>query len=308
MDFKQLKYFVRITEFGNITRASESLRIAQPALSQQIANLETELGTRLFDRSVQGVRPTPAGEVLFCYAKSLLKQLDDARTAVSQESEHPTGRVAIGIPGSTGKILCEPLLRDLESFKGILLEIVERPSAELVDLVARGKLDIAVAVDAQPRRGVAISPILLEELYVVHRPGDRLPGKSLTLKEVAAHPLILPSVPSTIRQRIDAAFLDEHLTYRLVGEVSSTDMLLRLVVAGLGWTVLPWSAVGVEVQQGSVVAAPFSGRVLQRELSLCVPDLLSLSRAAEVVRDHVVTIFEDYLASKQWTGATLIAR
>ena len=65
MDFKQLKYFARIAELGNMTRASEALRIAQPALSQQIANLEGELDTRLFDRTAHGVRLTRAGEVLY---------------------------------------------------------------------------------------------------------------------------------------------------------------------------------------------------------------------------------------------------
>ncbi|PLZ00152.1 LysR family transcriptional regulator [Burkholderia sp. WAC0059] len=307
MDFRQLRYFVRIAELGNMTRASESLSIAQPALSQQIANLEAELGTRLFDRSVQGVRPTQSGDVLYRHAKSLLRQFDDVRAAVSSEAAHPSGRASIGIPGSTGKLLATPLLRSLSNAEGILLEIVERPSAELVDLVAGGKLDISIAVDAQPRRGVAIEPILLEELYVVLPPEDARNKKSLRVKEIAQHPLILPSVPSTIRQRVEAAFLDEHLKYRLVSEVSATDMLIRLVAAGLGWTVLPWSAIAGEVQHGSVAALPVTGRSLQRELALCVSDTLPLSRAAELVRAAVIEIFDDLLASGQWTGVSTIA-
>ncbi len=65
-------------------------------------------------------------------------------------------------------------------------------------------------------------------------PHDVLGRKALKMKEVAAQPLILPSVPSTIRQRVEAAFLDEHLKYRLVSEVSATDMLIRLVARRLG--------------------------------------------------------------------------
>jgi LysR family nitrogen assimilation transcriptional regulator len=307
MDFKQLKYFVRIAELGNMTRASESLCIAQPALSQQMANLETELGTRLFDRSAQGVRPTQSGDTLYRHAKSLLKQFDDVRAAVSNETGHPSGRAAIGIPGSTGKILATPLVRALSSSADLLLEIVERPSAELVDLVAGGKLDIAIVVDAQPRRGVTITPLLLEELYVVLLPQDVRGRKALKMKDVAAQPLILPSVPSTIRQRVEAAFLDEHLKYRLVSEVSATDMLIRLVAAGLGWTVLPWSAIAEEVQRGSVSALPMAGRSVQRELALCVSDTLPLSRAAEAVRDQVMSILDGLLTSGQWTGATLVS-
>ncbi|MFM0047330.1 LysR substrate-binding domain-containing protein [Paraburkholderia sediminicola] len=306
MDFKQLKYFARIAELGNMTRASEALCIAQPALSQQMANLESELQTRLFDRSVQGVKPTPAGDVLYRHAKSLLKQFEDVRLAVSQETERPSGRVAIGIPGSTGKLLAVPLLKELASFEGILLEIVERPSAELVDLVAAGKLDIAIAVDAQPRRGTTITPILLEKLYVILPAQDRPKKNSIRLKDLAAHPLILPSAPSTIRQRIEAALLDEHLKYRLVSEVSATDMLVRLVAAGIGWTVLPWTAVADDIARGVVCIASITSRSLQRELSLCVSDSLPLGRAAEVVRERVLAILDNLLASKLWTGAGAI--
>ncbi|MGA9913405.1 LysR family transcriptional regulator [Paraburkholderia sp.] len=307
MDFKQLKYFVRIAELGNMTRASESLNIAQPALSQQISNLEAELGTRLFDRGVYGVRPTRSGDTLYRYAKSLLKQFDDARAAVTSETEQPGGRVAIGIPGSAGKLVITPLVSELVSRSAILTEIVERPSAELVDLVAGGKLDIAIAVDAPRRRGVAITPILLEELYAVMPPGHGQSKKAFRAKELAAHPLFLPSVPNTIRQRVEAAFLEEHLQYKLVSEVSSLDIVIRLVAAGLGWSVLPWSAIAEDVQRGNVDALRVSDRSLQRELALCVSDVIPLSRAAEVVRDCLVEIITRLVASKAWANATLIS-
>ena len=108
MDLKQLKYFISIADFGSMTRASESLNIAQPALTQQVAKLEADLRTRVFDRGTSGVKLTPAGAVLYRYAKSILKQVDDARLAISDEDKHPTGRVTIGIPGSTGKLLSVP--------------------------------------------------------------------------------------------------------------------------------------------------------------------------------------------------------
>lgn len=307
MEFKQLKYFVKIAELGNMTRASEALRIAQPALSQQIINLEAELGARLLDRGVYGARLTSSGEVLYGYAKSLLRQHEDVRQAVSQEVAHPTGRTAIGIPGSTGKMLAEPLVRELLSSGGILLEIVERPSAELVDLVAAGKLDIAIAVDAQPRRGARVTPLFTEALYAV-LPQAAVDGRqTLKLRELANSPLILPSAPSTIRQRVEAALLDKRLKYRLVSEVSSTDMLIRLVAANLGWTVLPWSALSDDVQrQTRITALPIAGYRLDREISLCVSDTLPLSRAAEVVVATTLAILKHLLDSGSWRGARLL--
>src|SRR6478672_8478325 len=186
MDLKQLRYFARIADAGNMTRAAEALHIAQPALTQQIANLEAELGVRVFDRGRHGVRLTSAGEVLYGYATSLLKQVEDAREAVRDETQHPSGRVVVGIPGSTGKLVAVPLLRRLASYDRIRLEIVERPSAELLALVAGGRVDLAIVVDAPAARGTTITPLLLEELYVVLARGAAGKKTSLTLRDVAA--------------------------------------------------------------------------------------------------------------------------
>lgn len=302
MDFKQLKYFTEIADFGNMTRAAESLFIAQPALTQQIANLEAELGTRVFDRSTQGVRLTSAGDVLYRHARSLLKQLDDAKAAVTDESEHPSGRVTIGIPGSTGKMLAVPLLEAMSVHERILLEFVERPSAELLTLVSRGRLDVAIVVDAVPYRGVSLRPLLMEDLYVISPPGEVAAGRPVTLKALAAQPLILPAPPSTIRQRVDTAFMQSGLKYRLIGEVSATDMLVRLVTARLGLTVLPWAAVADEVQRGTVNALQLARHRLRRELAICVSDAVPLNRAADVVRACVIDIVCRLVNSGAWRG------
>lgn len=300
MDIKQLKYFISIADLGSMTRASELLNIAQPALTQQIAKLEADLRARVFDRGTSGVKLTPAGEVLYRYAKSIIKQVDDARLAVSDEDRHPTGKVTIGIPGSTGKLLSVPLLQKLKKQGRILLEIVERPSAELPPLVANGKLDVAVVVDAIPGRGVTLSPILLEDLLVVaarHALGAR---RSLTLKEVAAAPLVLPSRPSTIRQRVETALMDAQLTCQLVGEVSATDMLVRVVRAGIGWTLLPWSAVSEDICRGELVALPIRNLRLRRELAICISDTLPLSNASQLVKDSIVEIARQLVSSRKW--------
>jgi len=176
MDFKQLQYFARIAELGNMTRAAETLHVAQPALSQQIANLENELDARLFDRGVYGVRTTPAGETLYRYAKSLLKQLEDARQAISNEVDQASGHVVIGIPGSAGKLVITPLVEALTSRSAIMTEIIERPSAELVDLVIGGKLDVALGVDVPRRRGLVVRPVKIYSR--LHRRAKCAPKRS----------------------------------------------------------------------------------------------------------------------------------
>lgn len=316
MELRQLRYFAAIVEHGNMTRAAESLHVAQPALSQQLASLEAEMRGRLFERGPQGMRVTPAGEILFRHARSLLHQIDDMRLAIHHEIARPSGRVAIGIAGSTARILAAPLLTALKPYPDILVELVERPSAELVGLAAQGSLDLAIAVDAERVRGVSLIPLFYEQLYVVQQrtrgarrraandTGTELP--SITLAELAAQPLLLPRPPSTIRSRIESALIAAHLPYRLAAEVSATDLLIRLVAAGVGATVLPWSALAEDVAHRRVAACMLVDAPMQRELSLCLPAGVPLSPAAEVVRSALLTELQRLAASPGWRGVEAV--
>jgi LysR family nitrogen assimilation transcriptional regulator len=111
---------------------------------------------------------------------------------------------------------------------------------------------------------------------------------------------VLPSRPSTIRQRVETALMDAQLTYQLVGEVSATDMLVRVVRAGIGWTLLPWSAVSDDICRGELVALPIRNLRLRRELAICISDTLPLSNASQLVKDSIVEIARQLVSSRKW--------
>lgn len=100
MDVRGLRYFVQVVESGSLTKASRQFFVAQPALSQQIARLEDEVGKPLLVRSARGVVPTPNGAALYRHAKLILRQLDEAVLIARQESSNVKGRVTLGL-GST---------------------------------------------------------------------------------------------------------------------------------------------------------------------------------------------------------------
>ncbi len=308
MDIKQLRYFLATVDHGNMTRAADSLHIAQPALSQQIAGLERDLGSKLLERSVRGVRPTVAGEVLYRHAKGLLRHIEDLKGAVSFEQQHPSGRVALGVSGGVARLLLAPLLTALRAFPGILPEVIVRQSSELAGLVAQGSLDMAIAVDALPLRGIVIQPLFREELFVALPRSVKLRRNSgISLEELAKMPLVLPGVPNATRTRLDLSFLNANLSYQLVAEISSPDLLVLLVEAGEVCSVLPWSAMYREVEEGRLQAMPLLPQPIAREISMCASEDVQPSEACAVVRQLVLEILDALHRNGDWKGSEKIA-
>ena len=110
MELRQLRYFVAIVDHGSLSRAALVLHVAQPALTQQLRQLEDELGAQLLHRSAQGVLCTDAGKVFYEHAQAILKQVADARSAVTQSTTRPSGSVTLGLPHSISGALALPLL------------------------------------------------------------------------------------------------------------------------------------------------------------------------------------------------------
>lgn len=308
MNIKQLRYFLATVDHGNMTRAADSLHIAQPALSQQIAGLERDLGSKLIERNVRGIRPTAAGEVLYRHAKGLLRHVEDLKGAVSFERQHPSGRVAIGVSGGVARLVLVPLLAALRAYPGVLVEVIVRQSSELAGLVAQSALDMAIAVDALPQRGIAIQPLFREELYVVlPRSANLRQSSGISLEDLAAMPLVLPSAPNATRTRIDLAFLNANLNYQLVAEISAPDLLILLVESGEACSVLPWSAIHREVAQQRLQAVPLLPLPITREISLCASDDVQPSEAGVVVRQLMLDLLDTLHRNGNWQGCEKIA-
>lgn len=307
MDIRQLRYFVKVVELKNITSAAEALFIAQPSLSQHMTNLEAELGVSLLERSVQGTRATALGELLYRHAKTLLRQFEDTRSAIRQESESPSGRVAIGFPTSTSRMLAAPLLERLrERYPLIELELVEASSGDLVGQVASDRLALAITMDARADARLRIEPILEEELFVVVAASQATP-RTLRVEAFAALALLLPTHPNSVRVATERLLRDRQLKFRLVAETSAVEILLLAVERGLGATVLPSAAFSLAQQHGRVRGVPLQGRPLVRELSLSLSVSAARSPAVQCVRDLLLRVIEDEIAQKRWQGVQLFS-
>lgn len=301
MDTRRLSAFVKIVDTGSLTRAADNLNVAQPALSQQVAALEAQFRQRLLIRSKRGVVPTEAGRALYRHAQIILRQLGQAHAEVGQGAQAVAGAVSLGLaPYSAGAALALPLLRLVrERFPGIVLHINENFGGVLSELVMTGKMDMALIYQPGPIRGVKFEPMFEEDLCLLAAPQIGLGReKEVTLAALEGLSLLLPSRIHTIRRLVDTAFERAGLAPHVVAEIESASTLASAVDAGLGATVLPLSsALSIaEAQRRTggrdLTLARITEPSLSARVSICLPDPLALSEAAQAVHDLIVELVQ----------------
>ena len=311
MDFRQLRYFTQIIENGSLAKASRQLFIAQPALSQQIAKLEAEVGKPLLHRSSKGVIPTENGLALYHHARFMLRQLDQALSIARQESGEVRGMVSVGLPATTVSAIGLPLVRSIrEKFPGVLLNVVEGMSGHLGQMMRLGQLDLAVlfARDAVP--DLAATELLEEELFVLLPVRSTLIAKrrtSITLAETATLPLILPTGTHGLRRRVSAEFDQRNLTPNVVAEIDSLSLLMSCVYDGMGATIKPISALQLEAERGKEWRAlSISDTHISRRNYLYAMASHMLSPAAAAVAGELRETARRLVHAGTWRGVTLL--
>jgi LysR family nitrogen assimilation transcriptional regulator len=207
MEFRQLRYFVAIAEYGAFSKAAENTFVAQSALSHQLAQLEDELGARLFHRSRRGVELTEAGRIFLTHAVSILRQIEDARGSVRSSLGQLTGKVVFGVPQSVSNALALPLLQEVRKrYPQIELELTEELTGNLTQQLRTGQLNLAVLFDEGQLGEFAHERLVVEQLSLIRaaQPDERPAVKPVSLKKALALPLILPADPHGVRPIIEA--------------------------------------------------------------------------------------------------------
>ncbi len=255
METRRLEYFIDICNAGSLTRAAAHLGVSQAALSQQLAILEAEFKTRLLDRTRTGVRPTAAGEAMLREAQIILRQVAQARTAVTAEARQLSGTVVIGFTAGTAALFGVPLMRAARKrHPRIRLTFLEAMTGELTERVINGRLDIATLLRNEARAGVRSTPMYSEELLLISPSSFGLPP-AIRLADNADLRLLLPSPQQTLRALYDAAFRQAEVTPNVVAEIDSVSLMRAAVIGGVGATIHPLSSWQDEMQTGVIRAS-----------------------------------------------------
>ncbi len=307
MELRQLRYFVRVVELGSMSRAALDLNLVQSALSQQISRLEGELSARLLQRTRKGVTPTEAGMAFFREAQLALRHAEQAGRAARQA--RLSGTVSVGLAPTTAAVLGLPLMHAMrERYPDVRLHMVESLSGHLTQMLNARQLDLAVLFETDAARRWSVTPLLEETLYLIRSRQGLPPNAAATVSmaELGALPLILPTGPHGLRSTLDAAFARAGLRPVLAAEIDSLALLMDAVDAGLGATLQPWAAVGrfADAAQHFHLAA-LDDPLARRPNVLCSLSDDELSPAALAARVVLADCARARVNAGQWMGATL---
>jgi len=255
METRRLHYFIEVCKAGSMTRAAARLDLSQAALSQQVAILETEFKTRLLDRSRTGVKATPAGEMLLREAQIILRQVDQARGAVTAQSGQISGTVSVGFTAGAGALFAVPLVQQIRRlYPQIRLHVSEGMTGELTERVINGQLDLATLLRNEDRAGVLSTPMFREELLLISPTSFAL-SEGVRLVELETLRMLLPSSRHTLRALYDAVFRQAEITPNIIAEIDSVSMIRSAVLAGIGATINPRTSWTNELEDGLVRAS-----------------------------------------------------
>ena len=305
MDLRQLRYFVGIVQAGSLARAADQLRVAPSALSHHLASLEAELDRQLMTRGLKGIQLTEAGRVLYRHAETILRQLESAKQDTKSALDVPSGRVSIGLPIAwMAMVGYELFARVRRAHPQILLYLADGNSAFLRERLVNSRLDVAILFTSQPERGLAVEPLLLEELFYVTADPDTTP---ITVADAAQRPLLVPGPGSGSQRAAQQMFEERGLTVTSVGEIDTLHTLRCAITSGIGNAILPWSTLYDGDRKIALNPRRFADAKLIRPVALCFSEVGQRTPSIEAVAVMLKSLVRELVESGTWQGVSLIA-
>lgn len=303
MELRHLRYFVRIVEAGSFSRAAATIHVAQPALSQQIAELEKELGVSLLHRSARGVRPTAAGETLYREAAAILQQMEQLPGKVRSTGGETQGAVNLGMTSTLAAHLSGPVIEACRAaLPRVTLRLITGHSLLIAARIEARTLDFGVVFEDErdPLPGFLRQPLLRQRLFLVRRK-HRHKQVAASLADLAALPLVMPAHPNVTRAVLDRAFATVGVIPTIAAEADTLFSIVAAVQSGTGHAILPMADMSGMPGHTALVAMPIEPP-LWVTASILMPTDAPLSSAADAVRDLLAGFIARWLVANPASG------
>jgi DNA-binding transcriptional LysR family regulator len=274
MELRQLEYFVAVAEEEHFTRAASRVSVAQPAVSQQIKRLESQLGDKLFVRDSRSVRLSAAGEAFLPHARAALSAVEQGRGAVRALKGLVTGRLAVGfvlpLPDRRFQRLVGAFRR---AFPGIELTLIEDETPALVDRLQSGEIDaalIGLGPYHEPPPKTQTILVAREPVVVAVSSEHRLASKrSIPLRALRTEPVVSLTHNSLLRLTLEQACRAAGFSPNVVAETSDLDFLVQLAAEQVGVAILPASGL---LHAESLSVIPLTSPSIERRLVFVWPE------------------------------------
>lgn len=298
MELRHLDTLLAIDEEGSFTAAADALSTVQSNVSEQVRQLEAELGAPLLVRSRRGALPTECGDVVLERARRIRREIEAMRVDLAAVLGLEVGHASFGIVGTASRWVVPPVVAELRArAPGIRLRIQEGASERLVSEVAEGDLAQAVVTEPVTHPRLRAEPLLEEALVAVVSAGAALPEAPVPLGAVLELGMVLPPAENPLRHEVETAAAEQGLEVPVVVEVEGIRLIADLVAAGAGASILPETALPPDLR--GVRTAPITG-MPPRRLALVVARDARLSLADLAVRESVLGVVAD-----QWAPSGL---
>ncbi|MBX7230854.1 MAG: LysR family transcriptional regulator [Bdellovibrionales bacterium] len=259
MNLQQLTTFCTVMAEGSMTAAAEKLFLTQPAVSQQIRNLEDELGVELLARGVRQIKPTLQGQILFDYAKRILNLTQQAHVAIQAMSQDVAGHLRVGTLNSIGLYLVSPIIgMFLKHNSKLRIKLSYGPGEKIVSEMRSQSIDVAILPEMKSEYGVEFPDfekrlLFKDEIWLAGSGRDTSLPSSIELKQYIGRPVasFTDHFPG-FRQLLERRMTEMRLTTAPVFESENVGTIKRVIESGLGWGFLPAHAIRKQVRNGRV--------------------------------------------------------
>ncbi len=284
MNLRTLQNFVAVADAGSLTAAAAAIPIAQPALTRQVRELESEMGVQLLQRLPRGVRLTQAGVTFYESAQRILAEAAQLKQKLARSQETAQATVVLGVSPTLAQLLLPALFETcMNTMQGVVLRSREAFTPALLEWLERGVIDAAVVTNPSSGRNLLLQPLLAEPFALVSHSSMRV-GPMVTTQQLARIPLLMTNLH---RHIVDQQFATLGKALQVQAEIDSVDSIRELVSRGRWATIMPVSVFKDSPTSAQLVMSEIAGVQLHRQLVLATRlesrPSLALQRVQELV-------------------------
>lgn len=270
MLIESLKVFCDLVETQSFSKTAVLNSVTQSAVSQQLKSIEKRQGRQLIEREKRRLTLTAEGEIFHRYARDIVRRYEEMQHRIQALGGVVSGTVRLSAIYSVGMLELAPYLKSyLKAYPKVNLRLAYTQAQKIYDDVASGEIDFGIVAYPRPHRSLKVIPFAEDRMVVVCEPTNRLASrKSLPLKELNDHPLILFAQETYTRQAIDRFFRKHRIQPNITMELDHIDAIKDAVEVDMGISILPAPAVELERAKGTLKVLELEGEDLLRPLGI----------------------------------------